>query len=383
MSKPITRASWLPLPDVIFSLIMTAYLAYKAGPAVIDFIREEGLSRERVAVFAAPAGGPKWFVSVGFDRALIRSGFLSRRSGKVLLAGSSAGAWRCLTMACPDPLSSHERLRVSYSRNVFTRQDTPETISCALRRNVDDFLTESDIPCILDHPSFDLALHAVRSKGPAASENRFAQGAAILAAAVLNALTSRGLDLFYKRVVFYSGTTPPGFVRNSYRGTCVRLTEANIRAAALATGSLPYIISGVRDPDGAPNGVYRDGGLINYQLNEDYSPPEGSVTLFFHYQKRIVPGWLDKGLTWRRPPRGSLDTVLQVFPTRAFVDLLPGKRIPDRNDFTTYVDDPTERIRRWDEVSEISDILGEEFLEDVESGAIRRRVQPLVNRGTG
>lgn len=340
-------------------------------------IREEGLVPERVKVFAAPAGGPKWFVSVGFDRALIRSHFLERDRRRVVLAGSSAGAWRCLTLASRNPLEAHERLRIAYSRNAFTRKDTPESISCALRNNVEQFITDEDIGAILGHPTFTVAVHVVRAKGPAASEQRAVQGGAVLTAALCNMAYAGGITIFYERFVFFSGDQEPAFLNSGFNGRSVRLSRENMRSVALATGSLPYIIRGVHNIAGAPEGTYRDGGLVDYQLNQDYQPGEDGVTLFFHYQKRIVPGWFDKRMPWRKAPKGSLDHVLQVFPGDEFLKLLPDGRLPDREDFRLYVDAPGERIRRWDLVAEKSDILGEEFLNAVESGAIRRLVKPL------
>lgn len=355
---------------------MDPYLEFRAGPHILDMIRQEGLDARKVRVFAGPAGGPKWFVSVGFDLGIMDSGFL-KRAGRVLLTGSSAGAWRCLAMACREPRDAYERLRIAYSRNVFTAADTPLTVGEALRRNVEAFLHEDDVPFVLNHPFFDLAVHTVRSRGPAASEKRKVQGCGLIAAALANVLSPAAMGAFYERVVFFSGPREPLFVRQGFRGRAVRLTEVNLRKAALATGSLPYIIRGVPDVPGAPAGVYRDGGLTDYQLNQDYCPGDGGITLFFHYQERIVPGWFDKKLTWRRPPRGSLDRLLQVFPSRRFVELLPGRRIPDREDFITFVNDPAERIRRWDEVARISRVLGDEFIEAVESGRIRDLVSPL------
>jgi hypothetical protein len=356
---------------------MKTYLQYRAGPKALSMILDEGVAPEKIKVFAAPAGGPKWFVSVGFDRALIRSRFLSQGKEKVLLAGSSAGAWRCLTMAAANPLDAYERLRIAYSRNTFTREDTPNSISEALRKNVDDFLTDEDIATIISHPDFTVAVHVVRAKGPAASENPKIQGGALILAALINSLSRRGIDRFFERMVFYSGNQEPEFIKNRFRGRSVRLNRQNTRLAALATGSLPYIIAGVRDISGAPPGVYRDGGLVDYQLNQDYYPGTDGITLFFHYQERIVPGWFDKMLSWRKPPKGSLDRVLQVFPSQEFVKLLPDQRIPDRDDFTNFVNNPGERIRRWDQVAEISSCLGEEFLNAVESGNIRKQIQPL------
>jgi hypothetical protein len=356
--------------------VMKKYLRYKAGSGILSLILEEGLRPDRIRVLAGPAGGPKWFVSVGFDRSLMKTGFLEQNGKRVLLAGSSAGAWRCLAMACLNPLEAYEKLRIAYSRNIFTAQHTPVDVSKALRGNVNDFISDADVAHILNHPSFDLAIHTVRSRGPAASENQRIQGLGILSAALANAITPRGLSPFFERCVFYSGPRAPEFI-NNFHGIAVPLTPDNLRAVALATGSLPYIISGVKDVAGAPKGTYRDGGVTDYQLNQDYRPSDAGITVFFHYQDRIVPGWFDKLLHWRKPPKGSLDRVLQIYPGEDFLRMLPGGKLPDRNDFVEFVNDPAERIRRWDEVSRLSDILGDEFLDAVHSNKIRQLVKPI------
>jgi hypothetical protein len=356
---------------------MKNYIRFKAGKAILERVRQEGLRPESVRVLAGPAGGPKWFVSVGPDRALMSSHFLEHAGHRVLLAGSSAGAWRCLAMMCSDPLTAYERLRIAYSRNIFSAEDTPRTISDTLRRNVDAFLTDADIPHVLHHPTFDVAVHTVRARGPAGSETKFIQGIGLVAAAAANALSSRALRFFYERVVFYAGAETPAFLCNSFPGRAVPLTETNLRKAALATGSLPYIIAGVQDIPVAPSGVYRDGGITDYQLNQDYCPGSEGITLFFHYQDRVVPGWFDKPFARRRPTARQTERVLQVCPGPDFLRLLPDGRLPDRNDFITFANDPAERIRRWDEVSETSAVLGEEFMNAVESGSIRHVVEPL------
>lgn len=357
---------------------MKKFLRYKAGPGILAMIKDEGLKAERVRVFAGPAGGPKWFVSVGFDRAIIKSEFLKRSSFKsVLLAGASAGAWRCLAMACEDPVNAYEKLREAYSRNVFTFQDNPKTVSAKIRSNVDAFMSEKDINHILNHPRFDIAIHVVRSKNLAASENQKIQGLGLLLSGGLNAIHPSLMSLFYDRAIFHSSNLKPNFVSKNYKGILAKIDEKNIRQVALATGSLPYLIRGVSNISGAPEGVYRDGGLINYQLNQEYGPGEG-LTLFFHYQDRITPGWFDKKLRWRKPSKKILNSVLQIYPDECFTEILPGKKIPDRNDFLTFADNPSERIRRWDEVCRKSEILAEDFMESLESGQIRNRVEPLI-----
>jgi len=356
---------------------MKSYLEYRAGPGIFPLIKEQGLRSDNVGAFAGPAGGPKWFVSVGFDKTLIKSRFLEQAGRRVLLAGSSAGAWRCLAMVCKDPLDAYEKLRIAYSRNIFTTQDNPLTISQALRSNVAAFLGERDISHILAHPHFDVAIHAVRARGPAASENLKIQASGLIAAFLMNVISPRAMNSLFERIVFTSRTAGAPFSEDHSGPTIVGLTRENLSLAALATGSLPYIVAGVTDIPGAPPGTYRDGGVRDYQLNQDYSGGGDGVTLFFHYQERIVPGWFDKKLFWRSVPRNHLRRLLQVFPSSDFLELLPDRRLPDRNDFIQYADDPAERIRRWDEVSRVSDVLGEQFIEDVESGRIRDRVKPF------
>jgi len=192
-----------------------------------------------------------------------------------------------------------------------------------------------------------------------------------------NAFSSLAMNLFFERVVFLSGSDTPKFLMDSFRGKAVKLTGENVRSAALATGSLPYFVAGVKNIPGAPPGIYRDGGITDYQLNQDYTPGNGGVTMFFHYQEKIVPGWFDKRLSWRAPAKRQLNSVFQIFPGADFIKLLPEGRLPDRNDFVIYTDKPSERIKRWDEVSRLSEILGEQFINDVESGRIRNLVQPL------
>jgi hypothetical protein len=105
---------------------MKTYLEYKAGPAILDMIREEGLKPERVRVFAGPAGGPKWFVSVGFDKALIKSRLLER-GNRVLLAGVR---WR-VEVPCHGLARTSERMR-EFKNSLFSehllQQDTPASV---------------------------------------------------------------------------------------------------------------------------------------------------------------------------------------------------------------------------------------------------------------
>jgi len=132
-----------------------------------------------------------------------------------------------------------------------------------------------------------------------------------------------------------------------------------------------------RDIYGAPRGVYRDGGLIDYHLTHQFAAKENEIVLFFHHQERIIPGWLDKNIIRRAPESHILDNVLMVFPSQSFIENLPDEKVPDRTDLITYIDDPETRIKNWRKAVELSAPLGEEFLELVESGKIREIVEEI------
>ena len=59
------------------------------------------------------------------------------------------------------------------------------------------------------------------------------------------------------------------------------------------------ILEGIANIPRAPTGIYWDGGIIDYHLHLPYHQAKGLV-LYPHFTDRIVPGWLDKAMPWRR-----------------------------------------------------------------------------------
>jgi hypothetical protein len=145
----------------------------------------------------------------------------------------------------------------------------------------------------------------------------------------------------------------------------------------MASGAIPLVVAGVHNIYGAPRGVYRDGGLIDYHLSHQFAAQKNEIVLFFHHQERIIPGWLDKNLVQRAPDPETLSNVLMVFPTQSFVEKLPGEKIPERADFLAYLDDQGTRIKNWYKAVELSAPLGDDFIELVESGKIKNVVEKL------
>src|SRR5690606_33047725 len=155
----------------------------------------------------------------------------------------------------------------------------------------------------------------------------------------------------------------------------VPLSRDNLLPALLASASIPLVMSGVRNIPGAPEGVYRDGGLLDYHLDLPYQQP--GVILYPHFTDRVVPGWFDKTLPWRRGDASRLQDVLLVSPSPDYLATLPDRKLPDRKDFEKYAGDDAGRERAWRGAVAESDRLGDEFLELVESGRLLDRIQPL------
>ncbi len=351
-------------------------LCFRAGPQALAMIRDGGFRFDDVAACFGPAGGPRWLVSSGFDLALLENRVLGR-TRTVLLAGSSAGAWRYAAWIQPEPLKSYRALREAYIDTDYGRKDTPRMILQGMRAVLDGCMEDDAIPFALANRRYRLAVFTVRGRHLLASEIPGIRYAGFALAFLGNALGRSHLSCFAERVVFYTGPKPPSFCfRPGFTGRCIPLSTANFKHAILASGAIPLVVAGVRDIFGAPRGTYRDGGLVDYHLTHPYAG-EGEITLFFHHQARNVPGWMDKRLPKRRAAPEVMDRVLMVYPSEPFVSSLPRGKIPDRDDFAQFVDAPETRKEIWREAVRRSAHFGEVFLEAVAGGRLRDRVRPL------
>jgi hypothetical protein len=353
-------------------------LCIRAGKRALEMIRDGGFRFDRVTTYVGPAVGPRWLVASGFDLTFLRSGKLGSTSRPVLLAGSSAGAWRFAAWLQPEPEKSYLRLLDAYIGIPYDRRSTPAGLKKALQEVINAYLEDDAISFALAHDHYRLAITTARSKNLTASETPWIQKSGLALCHILNRLDRKHLFHFFDRVVFYSGPLPPPFcLRPGISGKAVPLNEFNFKHAVLASGAIPLVVEGVTDIYGAPRGVYRDGGIIDYHLDHNYAMKEEDVTLLFHHENRIVPGWLDKGIKGRRPAAEDLDNLLMIYPSPQLVETFPGGKLPDRDDFLTFIDDAAGRILNWRKIVEICSPLGEEFAEQVLSGKILETVEPL------
>jgi hypothetical protein len=344
-----------------------------AGKKALPRLREQGLAPDDIEVIAGAAGGPKWLVLNGLDRAIFFQWFMSTPK-PCFLIGSSIGGWRFAAIA--QGAEAYDRFEQAYIAQSYSAHPSPADVTRESARILDVFLDSAGVETILNHPVFRINLLAVRCRGLFRREGRPALIPAMFLAAGANALSRKTLKLFFTRTLFYDPRTiPPFFNMDQFPLQRTALSTLNLTSALLASGSIPLVMEGVPGPAGAAPGMYRDGGLIDYHLDLPFGTR--GIVLFPHFRARIIPGWLDKMLPWRKPQAANMEHVVLLCPSQAFIDRLPNGKIPDRDDFVIYRGRDEERFMAWKRVTEAGRILGDEFLELVGGSGMRTRVRPL------
>jgi hypothetical protein len=350
-------------------------LVFLAGKKAFSKIKEEGLKPEMVRVIAGAAGGPKWLVLSHLDRVIFSSWF-KKRTTPLFLLGSSIGAWRFAAASQNNPRKALDRFQAEYLGQHYTSNPGPEEVTRETIRIMDGFIDHIKINEILQHPYMRLNIMAVRSKWAVSSDKKLFLASGLIAAMLFNTIRRKLLRFFFERALFYDERTiPPFWEMDGFPIRKIPIKEENLKKALLASGSIPLIMSGVDNIAYAPKGIYRDGGVIDYHMDIPFLGKDECIVLFPHYTDRIIPGWLDKKLFWRKP--SNMDRVLLIAPSEKFIERLPRKKIPDRNDFWHYKGQDAERIECWKTVINKSERLGHEFLEAVKTGQIRQLIKPM------
>jgi hypothetical protein len=157
----------------------------------------------------------------------------------------------------------------------------------------------------------------------------------------------------------------------------VPLDAHNFQPALTASGAIPYVMEGVPDIAGAPEGMYRDGGILDYHPAVSLSSEQSGLILYPHFYPWIVPGWFDKNNPGRRVTGPVTDRMVLVAPSDTFVSRLPFGRIPDRKDFIRFKGNDAGRVAAWEKAADMSRILGDRFLEMTRTGRIQQMVRHL------
>jgi len=349
-------------------------LTFKAGAGALRSVKTHGFDISSIGTIAGASGGAKWLVLSQLDRAILTN-LVPKLQGPVHLLGTSIGAWRFSCYAQSDPVAAIDRFETAYIEQSFSERPDIHEITAKSREIIDVILGAGGRAEILSHPVFRTHVMAVRSRHVLATENRWLLTVGLLTAASLNLISRRTLGMFFERALFYDARDlPPFFEVGGFPLQQIVLSETNLADAIVATGSIPLVLQGVRDIDGAKPGVYRDGGVIDYHHDLPHSAKE-RLTLYPHFYDRIVPGWFDKKLGWRRPQPDHVDRTILVSPSDAFVAKLPNGKIPDRTDFVNY--SPAERIAAWRACTEACKEMADEFNEVLEKDQLAARLEAL------
>jgi hypothetical protein len=227
---------------------------------------------------------------------------------------------------------------------------------------------------VLKHPRYRLHILTSRGRHILGREHQLRTPLGYLGAFLSNTLHRKAMGAWLERVVFSTPGSVLPFAANDYRTRQLALTEANFNPALQASCSIPFVLKAVHDIPGAPPGAYWDGGITDYHLHLNYAAapnaddaqsqrvevPHGLV-LYPHFQKNVVPGWLDKRLKWRHRATHHLDTMVLLAPNPEWVRTLPNGKLPDRNDFTLYGNDLASRVKAWRTSVQASRQLADEF----------------------
>ncbi|SDH50398.1 hypothetical protein [Pseudomonas panipatensis] len=355
--------------------IKSPALTLKAGARAMRRIREQGLAPVDVGILPGAAGGPKALGIQGLDLALFGD-WLPRAPRERALIGASIGSWRFASACLADPVAGLRRLGELYTQQRFSRHADIVEVSTRCSRMLDDLLAGQDAS-VLDNPHYRLNVVLVKSHGRLADDGKRTLGLGLGAVIRDNLLGRQHLHRHFERVILHdTRLAPPLQPLRDFPSRCLPLALGNLRHALLASGSIPMVMQGVRDIPGVGPGTYRDGGLLDYHLDLPYATD--GVVLYPHFTDKVIPGWFDKGLPWRRGDATRLQDVLLLAPSREYLARLPHGKLPDRKDFKRYLGDDAGRERYWRQAMDESQRLGDEFLELVDGGRLGERLRPLA-----
>ena len=349
-----------------------------AGERARRHIASHGLRPQDIRLVPAAAGGPKGLILNHLDQHLFGH-WLPQGKHTVHLVGASIGAWRMAAAAMQDPVASLKLLATSYiAQNVEPepgrRFPSPQRITAGFTETIGRFFGE-DLDAMLRHPTY--RLHVLTSRGRQLLRHGSRHGTLLgfTGLALGNAVTRKAVGLFMERTVFSTpGEALPVPLRDLPTGR-VELQASNFIPAMLASCSIPFMLEAVHDIPGAERGAHWDGGIVDYHFHWPYAEMTEGLVLYPHFQRQVVPGWLDKTLKWRHRASPWLNNLVLLAPNPQWVASLPQGKLPDRNDFSKlpYAD----RVKHWTEAVHRAEALSDEWQDWLQRGCPAGELKPL------
>ncbi|WP_268797004.1 patatin-like phospholipase family protein [Pseudomonas huanghezhanensis] len=355
--------------------IKSSALTIRAGKRAMVRVRERGLSPADVGIVPGAAGGPKALGIQGLDLALFGD-WLLRAPRERSLIGASIGSWRLASACLPDPVQGIIRLGELYNAQSFAKGVTMAQVTASCVRMLDNLMQGHDAS-VLEAPYYRLNILIVKSYGLLARDHRGSLSVGLSSVIADNLVGRQRLSRHFERLIMHDARlSPPLDPLEDFPSRCLPLATSNLRQALLASGSIPMVMQGVIDIPGAGPGTFRDGGLLDYHLDLPYRGDD--IVLYPHFTDKIIPGWFDKALPWRRGNVDRLQDVILLSPSREYLETLPLGKLPDRSDFKRFLGKDKERQAYWRKAMAESKRLGDEFLELAESSRLGARLLPLI-----
>jgi hypothetical protein len=359
-------------------------LSIYAGPAARQHIEQHGLQAQDVRTIPAAAGGPKGLILGPLDR-FIFGDWLPQSNQSVDLVGASIGAWRMATACLSDSATAFKRLEHDYIHQDYEVEPgrnfpLPAEISRKFGESLSAFYG-GRVDEALHNPRYPLHIITSRGRHILRKEHPLATPLGYAGAFLSNTVQRKAMGAWLERVVFSApaakraeaeqGAQPGAaiaalpFGTQDYRTRQVHLTADNFYPALQASCSIPFVLQAVHHIPGAPPGAYWDGGITDYHLHLNYSAQSG-IVLYPHFQKAVVPGWLDKALKWRHASSHFLDRMVLLAPQPEWIAKLPRAKLPDRQDFAHHGRNLAARVAQWTTCTSAAQQLADEFAAWVE-----------------
>ena len=291
--------------------------------------------------------------------------WLSHTNHKIDLIGASAGAWSMACAAQSKPLEAFEKYLKGYAEQKYPTAPTPSEISEKCKGIISNLLGTSGVEEILKADRFNLNIitsPSLFTYHPKSLKRK------LFVAAFWNLLSRKNLSKYFERNIFSTNNSElihPDVIKTLQ----IILDSQNIKSALLASGAIPTVI----DPISINNQIHWDGGITDYHLDLKYAIDDGLV-LYPHFNKHITPGWLDKYLKLRKANPSNHDRTVLIYPSDSFINLLPTKKIPTRDDFATYFQKDDERIKLWYKIIAACQALTDDFIQLVNKPILSKHI---------
>lgn len=340
-----------------------------AGAKALEHIQQKGLNPSDIQLMVGASGGPKWLMLSRLDQYLAEH-FLPKATQEIALVGSSIGSWRMACHAQQDPLATFKQFETLYLNQRY-KTLSPAEITTFVDRVLEALFDDEKANHIVSNPIRKLHVVAVRNRLLMNGRHHLSQAVGLLAAATGNIFSTKIVEALYPRVLISQQASHSPYFE---RPEVIELGVHNLRQALVASGAIPMALEPIK-VTGGKDRWHWDGGMVDYHFAGPFNTTNDGVVFYPHFFPKIVPGWFDKAIPWRKAKPKNYENVVVVAPSKAFIAKLPYGKIPDRKDFTKLSDDDRESY--WKGVLKATDGLVEDFHLKLEKDNLASAVRPI------